>query len=64
MLPSPPGSTPHLSREEARSEIHVFAPRSLQSWDSGSCAQLCKRLLCDLELKHDFSGPHVMKEAA
>lgn len=53
MLPSLPGSAPHLSREEARSEIHVFAPWSLQSRESGSCAQLCMGLLCDLELKHE-----------
>lgn len=52
-MPSLPGSAPHLSREEAESEIHVFAPWSLQSRDSGSYAQLCMRLLCDLELKHE-----------
>lgn len=62
MLPSLSGSTPHLSREEARSEIHVFCPTEPAKQAIASYARLCMRLLCDLEPKHDFSGPP--KEAA
>lgn len=50
---------PHTSagrRPDLRSMF--FAPQSLQSRQSASYARLCMRLLCDLEPKHDFSGPH------